>query len=278
MLFIAFLSNISRVVRWQIMINTLNYKPAFINTFLAMMLGYFANLLLPRMGELSRCAVLAKYEKLSFTRLLGTVVAERLMDIFILILSLILVLVLEFRFISSILLKVLNLNEGNSIINITFIIGGFLFLLFLLWCFKGKIKRTRFYLFVLNFLLKFKEGLLSLKKVIINPWFLIHSVLIFFFYFLMMYFSFFAFPYTEHLSIIAGLTLFVAGSLGMIAPVQGGIGPWHFMIITTMIAYGVAGNEASVFALVVHGALNLMILLLGLLSTLLLPLINRNRS
>src|SRR5690554_3442710 len=97
------LSNVSRTIRWQMLITPLNGKrPGFINTFLALSIGYLANLALPRMGEVSRCAVLSKHENISFTQLLGTVVAERALDILSMLITLLLVVLLQFKVLHSI--------------------------------------------------------------------------------------------------------------------------------------------------------------------------------
>jgi uncharacterized membrane protein YbhN (UPF0104 family) len=91
----------------------------------------------------------------------------------------------------------------------------------------------------------------------------------------MIYICFFAFPFTRDLGAGAGLAVFVLGSFGMAAPVQGGIGPWHFMVISTLLFFGIQAPQAAAFALLVHGSLNGMIILTGLLSLLVLPLVNK---
>src|SRR5690554_8082133 len=120
--------------------------------------------------------------------------------------------------------------------------------------------------------MRFKDGFLSFRRVENKARFVCHTLLIFVLYFAMMYLTFFAFPYAAHLRPLASLTGFVFGTLAMVAPVQGGIGPWHFMVITALLAYGIEAGQAGIFALVVHGALNLMILVFGLLSLLVLQI------
>ncbi|ASB48946.1 lysylphosphatidylglycerol synthase transmembrane domain-containing protein [Alkalitalea saponilacus] len=278
MIFIAFLSNLSRTIRWQMLVAPVDRRPGFINTFLALMIGYIANLAIPRMGELSRCAVLSRYENISFSRLVGTVVTERILDLIMLIISFSLVLVLEFGLLRRMLAGMIDISAFKRYF-LTPAPYIFIFLLFMsFWFFRKKIKASGLFFRIQTLWEKFREGLLSFRKVIHKPWFIIHTLLIFFFYFLMMYISFQAFPATQHLSLLAGLTVFVFGTLGMVAPVQGGIGPWHFMVITALVGYHVPTSQAAVFALVTHGAFNLMVVVCGLISLLVLPLINPKKG
>lgn len=271
-------SHIVRTLRWQMMIAPLEKHPRFANTFLALMIGYLANLAIPRMGEVSRCAVLSKHENLSFTRLLGTVVAERILDILSMLVSLLLVVILQWGVLKGI--------AGNSFdfsrLYQSLATPGPWVALFLvgaaLWFFRKTIRASRFFFKLKDLWMKFKEGFLSFRRVENKARFVFHTLLIFVLYFAMMYLNFFAFPYTAHLSPLASLTVFVFGTLAMVAPVQGGIGPWHFMVITALLAYGIEAGQAGIFALVVHGALNLMILVFGLLSLLVLPFVNKAKA
>ena len=278
-LFAGLMSNISRTIRWQMLITPLGgKKPGFINTFLALSIGYIANLAIPRMGEVSRCAILSKHENLSFTQLIGTVVAERALDIISMLTYLLLAIILQFGILNSMTGSSFDFTKLYSSFTtpIPYII--LLFLAITLWLFRNKIRNSRAFYKIKGLWKKFRQGFLSFRNVDNKPWFIGHTILVFIFYFLMMYLNFFAFDYTHHLSPLAALTVFVFGTLGMIAPVQGGIGPWHFMVITSLTAYGISSTDAGIFALVVHGALNIMIILLGLLSLLALPFVNKKRK
>jgi hypothetical protein len=94
-------------------------------------------------------------------------------------------------------------------------------------------------------------------------------------YYLMLYVAFFSFDFTSHLSVLAGLTTFVLGSYGMVAPVQGGIGAWHFMVIQSLFVYGIAKPDGVVFAFLAHSTMTAMYIFVGLISLLILPFINR---
>ncbi len=104
-----------------------------------------------------------------------------------------------------------------------------------------------------------------------------HSFFIWIMYYLMLYTAFFAFDFTQGLSPLAGLTTFVMGSFGMLAPVQGGLGTWHFMTKESLALYGVSNENGIIFAFVAHTTMNLLLIVLGLLSLMALPLVNREK-
>jgi hypothetical protein len=94
----------------------------------------------------------------------------------------------------------------------------------------------------------------------------------------MMYVIFFSFGFTSHLGLLAGLTVFVLGSFGMVAPVQGGIGAWHFMVIEGLALYGVDKADGKVFALLAHGTSTVMLIVLGLIGLIALPFVNERED
>ncbi len=270
-------SHFSRTIRWQMLIEPIEKKTRIANTFFAVMVGYFANLLIPRMGEISRCGVLSKYEKISVTRLIGTVVVERLIDVIMLVISLLLVLSLQFNIVKNFLSKNTDITSITKIFTSVWTYAFIASLILLFRIFKKRFARTSPYMKLKGLWSKFSEGFLAIKS-IKNKWlFLLHTLFIWVMYFFMIYLCFFGFKFTLHLSPLAGLATFVLGSLGMVAPVQGGMGPWHFMVIATLQMYGISQNEGAAFALVVWSALNAMIVLTGIISLILLPIINRKK-
>lgn len=275
-LFIGLLSHISRTLRWGLMIEPVSHKPRFTNTFLAVMIGYLMNLAFPRMGEVSRCGVMSRYEKISFSKLLGTVVAERAVDMLSLLVLLAVVVVSQFgqmlRFldknpeIESKLLAVVT-SPVLIIVVVVLAIAAIVF--------RSTLRHTLFYKKLQGILVNLKEGFLSIRQIRKKGWFLFHSVAIWVLYYLMLYAVFFAFDFTSALSPIAALTTFVLASFGMVAPVQGGIGAWHFMAIEGLALYGVLYENAVIFAFVAHASMTLMMIVLGLISLLVLPFVNR---
>ncbi len=278
-LFLGLLSHISRTLRWNLMIEPLGQKPKTLNTFLAVMVGYLMNLVIPRMGELSRCGVLARYEKMSFTKLIGTVVTERIVDVIMLLLLTLIVIGTQFGKI----LQFLNNNpeikaKVNSIAFSPWAIVGIVLVVVLFYIFRKQIKKSAAFTKVNEILSKFSEGLITVKNMKHKGAFIFHSVFIWTMYYLMLYVVFFAFDFTSHLTAIAGLTIFVLGSFGMVAPVQGGMGTWHFMVVQTLIVYGIDKSDGLIYAFLAHSSMTFMLIILGLISLLVLPFINRRTN
>ncbi len=278
-LFCGLLSHISRALRWNLLIESLGKKPKIGNTFLAVMVGYFANLALPRMGEISRCGIMKKYEKISFSQLIGTVVLERMFDVIMLLICLLIAFLTQF----SVILKFFT-NNPEIGINLSKIFSSFYTILVLLAGFitafflHKKFKNSLFLERVKQIFMHFATGFKSIKKIKHKWIFVLHTVFIWLMYYLMTYVCFFGFEFTSNLSALAGLTVFVMSAFGMVAPVQGGIGAWHFMVIGTLLVYLPQVSEIEImsrsFALVVHGSQTAMIIILGTLSVIALPFFN----
>jgi len=278
-LFIGLLSHISRTLRWGLMIEPISHKPRFVNTFLAVMVGYLMNLALPRMGEVSRCGVLARYEKISFTKLLGTVVAERLVDMISLLILLGITILSQFG-------EMLNFINANpeikekimGVVSSPWLIIFIVAAIVLFYIFRNSFKHTTLFRKIMEIIRNFKEGFISIRSIKKKGWFYFHSVFIWAMYYLMLYVIFFAFDFTKDLSPIAGLTTFVLASFGMVAPVQGGIGAWHFMAKEALSLYGVSNENGIIFAFVAHTSMTSMIIIIGIISMLILPFINRRKE
>ena len=278
-LVLGLLSHISRTIRWNLLIEPLGRKPRILNTFLAVMVGYLMNLALPRMGEISRCGVIARYEKISFTKLVGTVVLERLIDVLMLLLLLIIVILTQFGQVLEFLKNNPEVNgKLQKIIYSPILIGGLLFFLLILWISRHKIRESSLTKKVMGFVNQFVEGFRSIGKMKKKGAFIFHSVFIWVLYYLMTYLIFFSFGFTSHLGPLAGLTVFVLGSFGMVAPVQGGIGAWHFMVIEGLALYGVDKADGKVFALLAHGTSTIMLIVLGLIGLIVLPFVNERED
>lgn len=277
-LIIGIFSHISRAMRWNLLIEPLGSKPGLLNTFLAVMTGYLMNLVIPRMGEISRCGVLSKYEKISFPRLIGTVVTERVIDVLMLLFMTILALIAQSGYILSFIRQNPDMKEkATGLFSSPLLIGGLLLLLLIIITLRKKILNTRLYRQIGNILQHLKEGIISFRYVKKKGAMIFHSFFIWIMYYLMLYTAFFAFDFTQGLSPLAGLTTFVMGSFGMLAPVQGGLGTWHFMTKESLALYGVSNENGIIFAFVAHTTMNLLLIVLGLLSLMALPLVNREK-
>lgn len=275
---LGLLSHVSRALRWQMLIEPVEGKPRFNNTFWAVMIGYLANLVFPRMGEVTRCGILSKYEKMSFTRIVGTVVVERLSDLLMLILITLIVVIIQFDLLSVFLKNNVNVDGITGLFSLPvfyIVVAITLIVVFVIARFSGRLSVLRHIHSLWN---KFSDGLGSFRKIKNVPVFIFHTLFIWTMYFLMIYVCFFSMHQTSVLSVDAGITILLTGSLGMLAPVQGGIGPWHFMVIATLKLYGVEAETGGVFALIVHAAQNTMIIIVGLTAFVVLPIINRKNN
>jgi glycosyltransferase 2 family protein len=276
-LFLGLLSHLSRTLRWKIALEPLDEHPKTSNAFITVMIGYFMNLLLPRMGEFARCALLSKYEKIPLSKLLGTVVTERIIDMIMLMLATLLVILLEFDKIIGFASQNPQVVENlRRIITSPYLWIGFFLLVFsfigyLLYSRKkgGKNKIME----IIDGFITGIKSILSMKRYVA---YIAHSFFIWTMYFLMLYVVFFSFDFTKMLSPVAGLTTFVFASFGMVAPVQGGIGAWHFMAEKALELYGIDNSLGKTFALLAHTSTNALIVLVGAICLIMLPIINRN--
>lgn len=279
-LFLALISHLSRAMRWNILLQQLNYKPRLANTFSAILVMYLSNIAIPRSGEIARCGIIKHNEKIPLSKLIGTVFLERIVDMIILLFLLLAVLLTQFNQIYTFF----NHNIGSQVFNIissveliiifvvflTLTIAGVLLL-------KKKLYGTIIYDKIKRIINDFIDGVKTITKLRQPLLFVFHSIFIYVMYFLMIYVCFFAFEDTAHLTLISGLTVFVMASFGMVAPSPGGIGTWHFLVIGTLFIYGVSNIEAKVFAIVVHGSMTLFLAITGFIALILLPILNKNK-
>lgn len=276
-------SHITRALRWQLLTKSMGYPIRFMNSFMGVMIGYFANIALPRMGEFTRCGVVNKYEHVPFSKLLGTVVTERIIDMLILLFLTLVVIITQFRQVVSFLERNQEIKEKflsffhspwMLIVLVVLLAGG--------WIGWRMLKRTRFHERLKSFLAGLKEGLLTVKNVQHKWLFIFYSLFIWFMYYMMFYVCFFCFQFTSDLGPIVALTVFVISSYGMVAPVQGGIGAWHFMVIASMLIYlpDTPGIESMTrtFALLTHGTMTLLYIVVGAICLILLPIYNARKK
>ena len=273
------LSNVSRTIRWQMLIKSYGGNAGFVNTFFATLIGYFANLALPRVGEITRCGIVSKYEKQEFSKVLGTMVSERLVDVIMLFLVIIFAFIIQ----KEVLLNFIRENpelqaNAQKLLSpemlAAFIIAGALGVILLMLLLKGKFEKNKILNKLTLFIKSFWIGLISIRNVKSFPLFIAHSVFIFIMYFLMIYLAFPAFHELQGLNMLAALSIFVAATFGMIAPAPNGVGAYHFMVSQTLVLYGVSIEKALVFALVIHSFQTLLIIIGGVLSLIALPIYN----
>ncbi len=258
-------SNVLRGLRWRQLLEPISSGSRRRTAILAVFVSYAVNLLFPRAGEVARCGIITKHDGVSFSRTLGTVVTERVFDAVCLLLIAVLAVLLQLGFFTDFfsanpdsLQRLLKLaTSPYLLIGVPALILGILLL-------RRPFKKTRYYERIKGFLLKLFEGMKTIGTLRHPLLFIGYTLAIWLVYFLMFYVGRFFFSFDIPLGVLPMLSAFVMGSLGVLAPVQGGIGAYHFMVIYTLTFYGIAAPEAAIFALVVHGVQTLQSLLLGL--------------
>jgi len=261
---------ISRAMRWKQLIEPLGYKPRLSSAFNALMFGYAANMVFPRLGEVSRCGALSKSDDIPFEKLIGTVIIERASDVIMLLFCILLSAIFEFDRLGGFLGEHI-LNPIKTIVGSSFILGVILISLAVLFYFAYRfiMKKYNHHPLVNKFRVILKGiivGLISVTKLKNKGLFVFHSLFIWTMYFLMTYICFFALPETNALSPMAGLFIMVIGAIGMTAPVQGGIGVYHLLVSEGIVLYGLTADDGITFATMVHAAQTLLLVVLGSLS------------
>lgn len=272
-------AHITRAWRWGMLMEPLGYKPKLLNSTVSVLTGYFANYIVPRMGEVTRCGTLYRLEKIPVNLSFGTVVAERIFDVIILLMMIGLNFILEFDRLSSFFTEIFQSRiQGNGQPqagpNVLLIIGGFIFLAGIIAIIvilrsaplRDKLMQNTIIQKIVGFLQGMLEGLLSVRKLKNPGLFFLSTLMIWVLYYLVSYVLFFCIPETSNLGMLAGLTLLVVGAIGMTAPTQGGIGAYHLLVGSVMVLYGLTQKDGITLATFIHGTQMLFMLVIGALA------------
>lgn len=271
-------SNVSRAIRWNMLLRPLGYQPRLINSFFCIMIGYFANLGLPRLGEVLRAGSMAQYEKIPVEKVMGTVVVDRLIDVLSILLVTALAILLEFSTLWNFLAQ--NASFANKLEAFNGLLIYSLPVLALLglvgWVLRRRLLASRLVQRFVHLAQGFWQGLQSIRQLDRPAWFLFHSLNIWFMYYFMTYLCFQAFAPTAQLSMVVALVVFVAGGWGIVIPSPGGMGTYHFLAQTALAMYGISGDDGFSWANISFFSIQLGgNVFIGLSSLLLLPLVNR---
>ncbi len=266
---IGFGAFLIRAYRWNMLIEPLGFRPRLSHAAYALGIGYFANLAIPRIGEISRCGVLSRTDRIPMEKLFGTVITERIIDLVMLAFSMLLLAVLEFSLFSGFMrdkiVAPLLASSGGSLTNGT-IWAAAAVLAVLATGLVYRFRRTALVLRIAGLLRGFAAGLSSVVRMRRLQLFAVHTVLMWFLYYLATYACFFALDSTADLGARQGLFILVAGGLGMSAPVQGGIGAYHYIVSQALLLFGVALTDGIVYATLVHSAQLALIVVTGCVS------------
>lgn len=283
---IGILSHLMRAVRWQMLLEPMGYKPSTRSTFLAVMVGYFTNLGIPRSGEVARCSVLYKEAKIPVYKSFGTVITERSIDMIIFFSLFFFTITSQFQYLDHYIQTEIypRLNEkfafiptehlfGNTAIAL-FVLMSFIFLLFRKRIFASKLWKKG-----MNLFSGIWEGLKSITKIKQPILFISYSIGIWVFYYLMIYLCLLSLPETANLSLMVGLSVLVIGSIGiMVTP--GGIGLYPVLVAQTLFLYGISNESGTGVAIgwITWTAQTIMIIIVGAISLLIVSVNSKKKN
>lgn len=282
---ITIFAHVFRALRWNLLINSMGYKTKLSTTFYALMVGYMANTAVPRMGEFMRCGVLSRKEKIPFNALFGSVISERLFDLVVLFILLLAVLITQWNLLGAFVVRMTSpfINKVTDNFVMLSIAGAVLLLLFVAALyfylrFKNNIKAMPGYKRAHDLVIGVAQGVRTIDRMKQKGMFLLYTFLIWFFYILMMWVPFYMLDETSRLDFLAGVTLLAIGSLGIVAPVPGGIGAYHFIGKAVLVElYAISGNTAGSFVAITHAAQTLLNVVVGAFGYLMLFFIDHKK-
>ncbi len=267
MVILMFIAHGSRAARWQMLLEPLGYKPSFMNVNNAVWLGYFANNLVPRLGEVTRCSQLYKSDNIPVDKSLGTVVTDRIFDVVTLFILLIVHFIIDFDKLWAFVTQQLSQNQGSGGGHSTllYILLGIVILVGIIsFIFRKNILEVALIQIVIEKLKGLLDGLLSIRHLKNPKLFLFYSVMIWLMYWAMGYVLFFAIPKFAVLPPIAGLTFLVSGALAMILPSPGGAGTVTAIVSPVLVTmYGLSKDDAGTLATFVQSSQMLVTLVVG---------------
>jgi uncharacterized protein (TIRG00374 family) len=272
----------SRALRWKILMEPLGFQPSTTNTFIAVMLSYFFNLLVPRLGEVMKCTMLARYEKTPVDKLIGTMVAERAFDMICLLLIIFITVFLQINlvgdFLSLELRKFFVTKSGNfqtgKILAVIGILAGIIILFrFILHKYQHIVIIDK----IRGIIRGIWEGLTSVKLVKRKTAFFLHTIFIWAMYLMSIRVGFYAMDAVNTLGIRPSFTILSFGSLAGIIT-QGGIGAYQLAVQKTLLLYDINEVDGLAFGWLLWLAQTLMVLGIGFLCLVILPLVNRKKN
>lgn len=255
-----------RAYRWQVAFKPLHYRITLFSSWISVILGYFVNLFVPRLGEIIRCTVLKKMAKIDVEVSFGTIITERIIDLLFFVIFILIALITQFKRIRNLLVENLDYDLNLfKIFNMLIIFTvALLAIILLLRKYHDRLIKNKIYKKIIDFLIGLKKGLSSIRYLSrpdkVKYW--SSSLLIWIFYYFMFY--------TGMLSVDIGLLsfqkvtfIFTAGCIGMILPTPGGIGSFHLLIVGSLVSYGVSQDVSNFFALIFHSAQYLTTWIIG---------------
>lgn len=265
------LSHLSRSYRWKFLIEPLGYKLGLANSILAVFSAYLINYTIPRAGDIARATMISKYEKIPLDKTIGTIVAERAIDVVCILIIIGIGLIIEFQKISEKLISLIEGQELSTILIYVTTISIFVIILFLF------LKKSKYYASILNFLSGIAQGLTVVFRMEKRNSFIFHSIFIWLMYLLMFWVTSMAFIELHDFSFYQFMISFTLAALSIMLS-NGGIGIYPLAVEESLGWYGVQSTTGLAFGWVSWLSQTMMVVIFGGLSLFILPFINRKNS
>lgn len=275
---LGILSHASRAYRWKFTLEPLGYKPKFLNSFMAVMIAYFANLGIPRSGEVLRATTLTTYEGIPFEKAFGTIVAERIADLIMSFIFIFIALALQYQMIIDALGPALNTIISLFTTNpktLIYTLSIFVVVIFIIYKSTQK-NKSGLLNKIKKIIIGLKDGVLSIVTMKKKWAFIGHTFFIWTMYFLMFYVIFFSIPETINTSISTALVSFVTGSFTM-AATNGGLGSYPLVIQETLNLFNISNQGGLAIGWILWSAQTILNIVVGVLSFFFLPIYNRTK-
>ncbi|NNE30676.1 MAG: flippase-like domain-containing protein [Saprospiraceae bacterium] len=281
MVFLAFtISNISRMIRWGMLVRNLGYPARNAYLFMSIIIGYLFNLLFPRLGEVVRAGSVAQTEEIPLQKVIGTIVVDRIMDVICLALVLASAFILEYDTITQFVSENQGEDTGKSYTWI-WLLGTALLGLGFIWYYqsnRSSLRKLKVFKKGEEIAYGMIEGIKTISNLKKPGWFIFHSANVWFMYFLMTYFCFFAFEPTAGLSPRIGWMVFAFAALGVLIPSPGGMGTVHWLTISALTIYGLDEFASFSFANILFFGVQIFYVIIGGLICLAILAFVRNRK
>lgn len=266
-LIFGLLAHLSRAYRWKFLLAPMGYKPRFLNSFMAVMVGYLANFGIPRSGEVLRAVTISGYEDIPFEKAFGTIISERIADFLVLLIIIGVTLLLQTEY----LLTYFNENNINPLLTVAILFG----LLAVGVVILKQIKRSKhgFFVKIRKFAKGLLEGMRSILKMKNKGAFIFHTLFIWTMYILMFYILIFTVPETARMPFGLVMVAFVVGSFA-ISATNGGIGVYPIAIGASLLLFDISKQSGEAFGWITWGTQTLLVIIVGGLSFLFLPIFN----
>ena len=275
----SLLSHISRAMRWKLLMEPLGYRPTLINAFSVTMVGYLANAAVPRLGEILKCTLLAKYEKLKVDKLVGTIIVERSFDLICFLFFIAATLFLQFDKVAVFVRENIHLKtEGVPYwLKPMIVLGALILIYFLLKRIMQRYAKVKIIKKISGFAHGVAAGFGTIRNLKHRKMFLAHTVFIWSMYLGQIYVGFKGMAGTHHLEWAAAVSVLTLASLSMIVT-PGGIGSFPIFVMETLLLYNIHAPLGKAFGWLMWGVSTSFIIVFGLLCLLFLPYYNKKKN